>query len=659
MSDTSGGSQPSSPALAGGFAGAGGAALGGSVLATATSPSVMGSGGGVGAGAAGAATDLLGAGGDADCTVSVMGTPLDPLVSGMLASVEVDSTLYVPSQLKLIFRGKPDEVLEPGGLQLATDITVSAKVDGVPTPLLTGEVTSVEVDFADGETLTIVRGMDRSHRLMRGTQTMAYPEALASEVVEELITEAGLLPGEIVPTTNTYEWLSQANVSAWVFIQQLAALENYVAYADGEGLFNFCPMPAPEAGLPPVMSWDLPATGTQLVMGSNLHRLRAVVSGSEQIPEVTVTGYDPTATMPVVGPSPTAPSTSQSLDPATLPPVVAEEFEAQPFFDASRPFDSEGQAISWARSIASDVSGALAEVEGECTGNPAILAGESITIGMAGLPFDGYYVCTAARHVFDWGGAGYTTWVTAGGYRDRSLYALTSGSSPNDGVRPHIGGLVIGKVTDNLDDEGMGRVKVMFPWLAEDYVSAWARVMQIGASEAGGGFLWVPEVGDEVLIGFDRGSIDHPYVIGNLYNGLAKPIPAPSIDGMVANRRISSRLAHTIQWNDGPTANGISIMTAPAEDPPTSVVLDADEMKITINSNGEIQISGATNVQISSMAALSIDGQSITIGSEATESLTIAGATITVGGPTTEEMSMGGPETMVSVSGSLISLGGE
>ena len=61
----------------------------------------------------------------------------------------------------------------------------------------------------------------------------------------------------------------------------------------------------------------------------------------------------------------------------------------------------------------------------------------------------------------------------------------------------------------------------MFPWLSPAYISAWARVMQIGASKVGGGFLWIPEIGDEVLIGFDRGSIDHPYVIGNLYNGIA------------------------------------------------------------------------------------------------------------------------------------------
>ncbi len=223
--------------------------------------------------------------------------------------------------------------------------------------------------------------MDKSHRLMRGTQTMAYPEMTASDVVTMLVGEAGVIPGEIIPTTNIYPWLTQANVSAWVFIQQLAALENYVAYADALGLFNFCPMPTPEAGMPPAMTYATPPMGTQLVMGKNLVRLRAVVSAAEQVPAVTVTGYDPMLGVPVIGPWPTVPSSSQSIDPATLPPLVGGEFEAVPFFDASVPFDNEGAAMSWAESIAADIAGALAELEGECLGNPALLAGESVTVG--------------------------------------------------------------------------------------------------------------------------------------------------------------------------------------------------------------------------------------------------------------------------------------
>ena len=585
--------------------------------------------------------------------------PLDPLVSMTLVGAEVDSTMHVPSQFRLVFRGMPDMILIPGGLQLAALVEISAPMDGVPTPLISGEVTAVEVEYAEGEALTVVRGMDASHRLMRGTKTMAYPEMTASDVVTALLAEAECEPGEIVPTENIYDWLTQANVSPWVFIQQLAALEGYVAYVDAEGLFNFCPMSLPEAGEPPSLTYETPPVGTQLVVGKNVLRLRSVVTSAEQVPEVTVTGYDPMLSAPVVGPFPVVPAGSQSTDPAVLPPAVAGEMAGQPFFDASRPFASEGAAISWAKSIAQSIAGALGEFEAQVEGNPSILAGESVTIGMAGLPFDGYYICTQARHVWDHEGGGYTTWVTAGGYQDRSLYALSSGAAPNTIPRPGIPGLVIGTVLDNDDPEELGRVKVMFPWLNATYISAWCRVMQIGASKAGAGFLWVPEIDDEVLVGFDRGSIEYPYVIGGLYNGTSRPIPPPEIEGVVSSRRIVSRMGHTIQWNDGPEMLGITIGTAPFEAPPTSITMDADEVKITINSLGEIEITGVADVKIQAEGQLSLNAPDIVIGSVDTASVSIAAADIAIGGEDTAAISVGSPTTAeVSVSGALVSLGG-
>jgi phage protein D len=592
------------------------------------------------------------------CEVSIAGAPLDPLVGALLVSVEVDSTMFVPSQFRLVFQGVPDDVLIPGGLQLATPITVSASNEAAPIPLITGEVTAVEVEYALGETRTIVRGMDMCHRLMRGTNTMSYPEAIASEVVAGLLAEAAVPPGEVMATSVVYPWLTQANVSNWVFIQQLAALSNYVAYSDALGLFNFCPMPEPEAGEPPVLTYDQPPMGTQLVMGINLLRLRAVVTTSEQVPAVTVTGYDPMMAAPVVGLMATLPSTSQSEDFAVLPPTLAGEMEADPFFDSSRPFDDQSAAELWASSIGADIAGAMAEVEAECVGNPSLLAGESVTIGMAGLPFDGYYICTAARHVFDSDNGGYTTWLTVGGFQDRSLFALSSGAAPLSRTRPTVAGLVIGTVVDNEDPAQLGQVKVMFPWLDPDYISAWARVMQIGATKDGGGFLWVPEIGDEVLLGFDRGDIDHPYVIGGLYNGVTMPIPPPAIEaGAVSSRRIVSGTGHTIQWNDGPEAVGISIMTAPAESAPTSIVLDGDEVKITISSDGQISITGQAGITISSEGPLSLDGTEISIGSSDTTSLSLAGAEISMGSAETTSVMLSSSGE-VNVSGSMISLGG-
>jgi hypothetical protein len=580
-----------------------------------------------------------------------MGAPLDPMVYSSLISTEVDSSMFVPSQFRLVFREIPEKVLLPAGLQLGTTVTVTVTSGGAPTPLINAEVTSVETEYGPDGALTVVRGLDLSHRLMRGTATMAYPDMTASDVVLAVLGEAGVIPGEIVETSTVYEWLSQANVSPWVFIQQLANLENYVAYADTMGLFNFGPMPNPSEGLPPVMSYVQPPQGGQLVKGVNLVRLHSTVTGGEQVPAVTVTGYDPKMAAPVVGAAPGIPSTSLSLDPATLPAVVAGEFESPPFLDASRPVDSEGAAMTRARSIAADIAGSLVEMEGECQGNPAVLAGESISIGMAGMPFDGQYIVSSARHVFEPENDGYTTWFTVGGFRDRSTFALASGNSGVEANRPHISGVVNGTVVDNMDDQNLGRVKVMFPWLAASYVSAWARTVQIGASEAGSGFLWVPEIGDEVLVGFDRGDIDHPYVLGNLYNGVVQPIPAPAIDGVVANRRIASRMRHMIQFDDGPDALGITVQTGTQT---CTIKLDDEEQAISIETMGQVTIqAGAEGLTINSLGDVDIT---------ATGALSMTGASISVEGNI--DASVSAPDitvsgdASVSVSGALISLGG-
>jgi type VI secretion system secreted protein VgrG len=74
------------------------------------------------------------------------------------------------------------------------------------------------------------------------------------------------------------------------------------------------------------------------------------------------------------------------------------------------------------------------------------------------------------------------------------------------------------KVIDNNDPEGMGRVKVEFYWAGENMKSDWMRLIQPHAG-AGKGFYFVPEVGEEVLVGFEGGSAERPYVMGTQYNG--------------------------------------------------------------------------------------------------------------------------------------------
>lgn len=111
-----------------------------------------------------------------------------------------------------------------------------------------------------------------------------------------------------------------------------------------------------------------------------------------------------------------------------------------------------------------------------------------------------------------------------------------------------IAGVVVGIVTNNQDPDGNGRVKVNFPWRGEEGESYWARVASLMAGNERG-IVFYPEVDDEVLVTFEQGDINHPYIIGALWNGTDRP-PETNSDGNNNIRKIKSRSGHEIIFND-------------------------------------------------------------------------------------------------------------
>ena len=122
-----------------------------------------------------------------------------------------------------------------------------------------------------------------------------------------------------------------------------------------------------------------------------------------------------------------------------------------------------------------------------------------------------------------------------------------------------IQGVALAEVTNNKDPRKWGRVKVKYPWRENSPESDWARV----AALAGGkdrGTLWLPEVGDEVLVAFDKGDIDHPFVLGGLWNGVDVP-PETNDDGQNDTKLIRTRSGHEIKFFDKPGQESITIQT--------------------------------------------------------------------------------------------------
>jgi type VI secretion system secreted protein VgrG len=103
------------------------------------------------------------------------------------------------------------------------------------------------------------------------------------------------------------------------------------------------------------------------------------------------------------------------------------------------------------------------------------------------------------------------------------------------------------KVIDNNDPNGLGRVKVSFNWAGGNIKSDWMRLIQPHAG-AGKGFYFIPEIGEEVLVGFEGGSAERPYILGTNYNGSESSGYADASNNVKA---IHTRSGTKIILNDG------------------------------------------------------------------------------------------------------------
>jgi len=123
----------------------------------------------------------------------------------------------------------------------------------------------------------------------------------------------------------------------------------------------------------------------------------------------------------------------------------------------------------------------------------------------------------------------------------------------------NVEGVAIALVTNNKDPKHLGRVKVKYPWREKEPESDWVRVASL-ASGKDRGTLWIPEEKDEVLVAFEKGNIDHPYVLGSLWNGVDKP-PDDNKDEKNNTKMIKTRSGHELRFFDKDGEEKIQIKT--------------------------------------------------------------------------------------------------
>jgi hypothetical protein len=307
-----------------------------------------------------------------------------------------------------------------------------------------------------------------------------------------------------------------------------------------------------------------------------------------------------------------------------------------------------------AAALADHIGSTFAEAEGEAAGNPAIKAGAAIEVDGVPAPFGGSWLVTSARHVFDVAEGGYFTCFEVSGRQERSLLGLASAATSRP-APPRVPGLACGVVSSIYDPNGdngnlgtLARVKVALPWLSPTYVSDWAPVLQFGAGKQSGA-VFLPEVGDEVLVGFELGDPRRPYVLGGIINqstGYDLGGPAVQSAGMTASvirRGFVSGAGNRLVFHDElpppdsggpPTASDITLGTQDASlclainqtagtvtltckpAPPNSQAAsgqltiqcgDAGIVNISTGPGGSVTIDGGDTLSLKAQASISIE----------------------------------------------------
>jgi uncharacterized protein involved in type VI secretion and phage assembly len=203
------------------------------------------------------------------------------------------------------------------------------------------------------------------------------------------------------------------------------------------------------------------------------------------------------------------------------------------------------------------------------------------------------------------------------------------GNDSRPGSSGRIQGVVIGVVTSIKDPDNLGRVKLKFPWLSDQDESWWARIA-VPTAGNGCGFYFLPAIDDEVLVAFEHGDMNSPFVLGALWNGKDKP-PAAGNENV---RVLTSRSGHTITMDDKDGEEKIEIYDKTKKN---RIVFDtkANTIKITTDkdlslsaTNGTIKLS-AQKIEIASTAETQITAGS-NMDVKATGQMNVKGATVNI-----------------------------
>lgn len=521
------------------------------------------------------------------------GSALEEATASAIDAVYVDQSLHMPDMATIELRITNFDLLDSEQLaSVGKEIEVLARsnteVDssGALKTLFKGPIIAIEADYSatEGPRLTL-RAYDKTFGLHTGTEYRTFIQQKDSDIVSQIAGQMGLQT-QVDATTDVYKHVTQANVSNWEFILERARINGYVAVGR-EGKLKFV-KPATLAGSPVTVTY-----------AEDLWDLQITMTMAGQVNESKATSWDQSKKTVHVGVTKLS-----EWKTSTIKLPAANKFNGNVGWGARKvTAPVSGLASAGGAGVSAkatfDVAGSQqVHAHGIAQGNPGLQAGGRIKLEGLGSRFSGEYTLSRVRHIYTMT-EGFNTEFWIGGMGSNTLAGVLL-PPPAQAQRPTPAalGLVPAIVTNASDPDKLGRVKVKYPWLADDVESNWARVIMPGAGP-NRGLMVLPELSDEVIVGFLHGDFNSPYVLGGVWNSKDSSPTSQSVavaGGKVEVRQFKTRTGHMLTFTDKSGGEQIELKDSKGN----FILLDTQNKLIHMKSLGDIKLEAVGTVKIES-----------------------------------------------------------
>ncbi|HEY4243499.1 MAG TPA: contractile injection system protein, VgrG/Pvc8 family [Kofleriaceae bacterium] len=298
----------------------------------------------------------------------------------------VDRDMFQPDTSQIVLSNQ-------GDIYSSTKLgdSVEIKVGDQATSIYQGEVTGLEPIYAGGErTRIIIRAMNRFHRLLRGTKSVTFQDKTDPQILQQVITEAGLHLVWRHESSITYKHVYQHNQSGMEFLRTRAARAGCHVWCVGTTLY--CVQPDLQSA--PIATLDVDESQS----AGSLRSFKPRLDSSQALTKMTVKGWDPDAKALITGEAWAQPSPMGEANASSS----SGWFGANEAFISDLPVCSKEEADMIAKAALQDRLLRYVTGEATCTGDPHFDLGAIVQINANGAKrsdtFNGRYYIMGITH---------------------------------------------------------------------------------------------------------------------------------------------------------------------------------------------------------------------------------------------------------------------